>query len=157
MLQVPRHSGRGLRPSPAGDIKRIISNAPSPSALAGFAVPVSRGAITLLDKAGLGAHLQLEAAAVYVDTHNTNFGSGRVDRLFGEGTYWLTPRKAFERAALLKTHSRSLRADLFYLTSNADQDLTELVGFNLGYLHAERGTMGLMYLKVLDAYKFWRS
>lgn len=68
---------------------------------------------------------------------------------FDKGTYWLAPRRAFQQAGLVRISAEPMRADLFYLDSDRDQDHTELAGVNLEY--KALGTLGLMYFQVLDS------
>jgi len=75
---------------------------------------------------------------------------GNLDQ-FNKGAYWLAPRRAFRRAGLVRLNTAPVRADLFYLESDRDQDDTELAGVNLEYRRESLGTLGLMYFEVLDS------
>ena len=75
---------------------------------------------------------------------------GNLDQ-FDKGAYWLAPRTAFRRAGLARINTQPVRADLFYLDSDRDQDHTELAGANFEYVDAELGSLGAMYFHVLDA------
>jgi hypothetical protein len=68
-----------------------------------------------------------------------------------KGTYFLMPRTAFERAALLRFNLTPVRADLFYLSSDADQANTELAGINLEYVEEALGTFGISYFHITDS------
>jgi len=68
-----------------------------------------------------------------------------------DGAYWLAPRRAFQQAGLIRLNTHPLRADLFYLKADRDQDHTELAGLNLEYIDAELGTFSLMYFRVVDS------
>ncbi|MCU0833681.1 MAG: alginate export family protein [Chromatiaceae bacterium] len=68
-----------------------------------------------------------------------------------DGAYWLAPRRAFQQAGLIRVNTHPLRADLFYLKADPDQDDTELAGLNLEYIDAELGTFALMVFRVVDS------
>ena len=70
---------------------------------------------------------------------------------FDKGAYWLAPRNAYERAALLRTNTMPVRADGFYLKADNDQDSTQLAGLNIDYSRDDLGAFGAMYFHVLDA------
>ena len=69
---------------------------------------------------------------------------------FEKGAYWLAPRSAFRRAAVVNGALAPWRADLFHLKSDRDQDHTEIAGINIELLQ-DAGTFGVMYLHVTDA------
>lgn len=68
-----------------------------------------------------------------------------------DGAYWLAPRRAFQQAGLLRLNTDPLRADLFYLQADDDQDETELAGLNLETVREGLGTFGLTYFRVVDS------
>ena len=75
---------------------------------------------------------------------------GNLD-LFEKGTFWLTPRVSFERAALFKLNTATVHGDVFYLKTDSDQDETELLGLNVEYMRETLGTLAAMYFHVLDS------
>lgn len=79
-----------------------------------------------------------------------------IDRVAGTdldrgGAYWMAPRKAFDRSAILRLGGeQGLRGDLFWLHSdNKAQAEMELAGANVELVGA-RGTLALTYIAGLD-------
>ncbi|MFK8068472.1 MAG: alginate export family protein [Gammaproteobacteria bacterium] len=75
---------------------------------------------------------------------------GNLDQ-FEKGNYWTTPRNSFENTAILRINSGPLRADIFYLTTDKDQDNTELIGFNLEKTNEESGSTGFSLMQIIDS------
>lgn len=72
------------------------------------------------------------------------------------GAYWLAPRLAFDKTAVLRLGgAEGLRSDVFWFESdNKAQAETEMAGVNLEYV-SPNGTLGVMYLEGLDVNEEW--
>lgn len=70
---------------------------------------------------------------------------------FDDGTYWLGPRDAFARSAIIRLNSGRLHGDLFYLQADEDHDRAEFGGFNFDLGEKGVGTIGAAYMDFFDA------
>ncbi|MBE0435150.1 MAG: alginate export family protein [Methylomicrobium sp.] len=67
-----------------------------------------------------------------------------------DGTFWSTPRFAFDNTAILKINSDPVRADLFWLRGDENQGHTEIAGINLEYVDQDYGTLATTYFRTID-------
>lgn len=70
---------------------------------------------------------------------------------FQDGTYWLGPRDAFERSAVVRINSNGVHGDLFYLKADVDHDRAEFGGVNLDYTTQRIGTVGGAYMNFFES------
>lgn len=67
------------------------------------------------------------------------------------GAYWTAPHKSFDETAIVRLNTQLVRADFFYLKSDADYADTELYGINVEHVNETLGTLGAAYMKVTDS------
>ncbi|GAB2602229.1 alginate export family protein [Nitrincola alkalisediminis] len=86
-----------------------------------------------------------------------NLGKGAgPEELNRGGAYWLAPRKAFDKTALVRLGGDlGVRSDLFWFESdNVAQGKPEMAGINIEHV-SELGVVGFMHLKGLDVDDVW--
>lgn len=70
---------------------------------------------------------------------------------FDDGTYWLGPRDAFSRSAVIRLNTGGLHGDLFYLKADEDHDRVEFGGFNFDLSQKGIGSIGAAFMDFFDA------
>lgn len=70
---------------------------------------------------------------------------------FDDGTYWLGPRNAFSRSAVMRLNTGRFHGDLFYLKADEDHDRVEFGGFNFDLTEKGVGQIGAAFMDFFDA------
>ena len=67
------------------------------------------------------------------------------------GAYWTAPHKSLDGTAVVRVNTQPVRADFFYLESDADYADTELYGIIVEHVNEALGTIGAAYMKATDS------
>jgi hypothetical protein len=70
---------------------------------------------------------------------------------FQDGAYWLIPRDAFERSAVIRLNTGPVQSALFYLKADRDHDRAEFGGINVDYILKDTLSFGAAYMDFFDA------
>ena len=80
------------------------------------------------------------------------FISDAVFDQYGDGAYWLAPRRAFTNTMIFRYNHEKLASQIFYLKAGPQfQENTELVGVNADGKIMESFEAGVSYLEVIDS------
>lgn len=160
----PHLHGRYRTPG-AGSFYSRVSAVSALSRGDGDAAGVTRGSEEDIDSeevvagwrsGGLFSRLGTDALDVSVGAQEFRIGDGFLvwdgnNDAFDDGAYWLIPRSAFERSAVLRLKTMGWRGDLFYLRADEDHDRAAFAGVNAEYARKRNGMLGAAYMNFLDA------